>query len=599
MKKLLTKILIGILAVTTVLAGLTACDSGKGWQGASMTNWGADVAGATQGGFIVEKENYYYVINGVGSNLKDNTFGAPVKGALMAVDKTDFTKTQIVVPKLFVAEDYNAGLYIYGDYVYYGTPNTDKDSSGEVAITEMTFMRTKLDGTETTKYFTVGTILAEYRIVKSGEDVLIVYYDNDDLALKVFNCTTQTTEVIAKTDAKVEGVKAESLKNFKFTENGSDVIVYYVNDVYAEDYNEDKGEERATESYNKLYGYKAGDKTSEQVAILDGSAVAPNPATYEIKVVKLGDLYYSETINEVAKCYVGLGSDKTRVYNEEVLAEGNLFVKDAIAGIKVYTLTETTIIETALSQDYESKTKNVAIDIDASGLLALNDGFIYFAASSGCISRVKLGDETAKVQQVSADTAYVGWYEITFINGKMFYCDSSEIGASYVNYVDVSDNAVIESEDSDDDGEDDKFSLKGHTRLGIVSDEDKIEIAEAMVDAIASKLEDGVLPFEKDGDGKLFVTCVDEAVVAVKDLDISDETKEKLENYQQAIEMANLYNKLDGIRYETNNKDYKAAYESVKDKIEEFRASEDYSEVSKYIGNNLLWAYQQAKSLYA
>ncbi len=599
MKKLLTKILIGILAVATMLMTFAGCSDSKKWESTTMTNWGADVAGATQGGFVVEKENYYYFLNGFGDNVDDNTFGTPVKGALMAVDKNDLTKCEIVVPKLFVAEDYKSGLFIYGDYVYYGTPNTDKNSSGEVANTELTFMKTKLDGSETEEFFTAPNLYVEYRFVKVDNDVVIIYYDLEETALKVYNCTTKTVEVIAKTDAEVAGVNGESLTNYKFTEVGSEVVVYYTTTVYAEEYNENKEGERATASYNKVYAYKAGDKVSEQVAVLDGSKVAPNPATYEIKFVKFGELFYTETINSTAKTYVGLTENlKTRIYNDAVLAETSLFVLDPTQGLKVYVLEEGVISETSLFEKYDAQTRKVAIASTASSLQAVYEGYIYFTATDGTISRIKLNDADANVYTVTDYSAYSNWYPIQFIQGKMFYCDSSTLGASYIKYVDVSATATLVEEDTDNDGENDKFYLKGQTILGIVADFDKVPMATAKVDNINSLLKDGVLPFETDSQGNLYVTSVNEAIAAVEGLEISEETKATLDKYKKAIEMANIYNKLEGIRYETLGKDYKAIYNEIKDQIEAFRATEDYTEVSAFIGNNRLWNYQQAKSIY-
>ncbi len=596
MKKLLTKILIGALAVITLLSGLTACSSSSDWDGTTMTNWGGDVAGATQGGFIYEKENYYYFINGVGSNLNDNTFGVPVKGALVAVDKNDFTKTEVVVPKLFVAEDYTSGLFIDGDYVYYGTPNTDIDSQGDVAITEVTFMRTKLDGTDTTKFFTLGTIIAQHRFVKVGDDVLIVYYDSEALALEAYNCNTGKTDVIAKTDAEVEGKNGESLNAYMFAEVGSENVVYYTTTVYAEEYNEtkvEKGEERNTENYNKVYAYKAGADVNNQVAILDGSLSTLNPATYEMKLVKFGKLYFSETINEKAKTYVLDGASKTRIYNESAIVDTTLFVEN-----KVYTYADTKITESTLGADYKEKTKIVATGVDATTLVTIKDGMIYFAGSDGVLSRIKYNDDEAKVQQVSSGTIYVKWYPITFMDGKVFYCDNSDQGASYVKYIDISATAVVKGEDTDDDGEDDKFYLEGEKTLGIITDEDKVTMATAIIDNIAGKLVDGALDFETDSEGKLYVEAINEAVALAEGVELSESTEELLDTYKLAIEKANLYNKLEGIRIEVNALSFETAYNEVKAQIEAFRASSDYASVSKYIGNNRLWNYQRAQELF-
>jgi ATPase subunit of ABC transporter with duplicated ATPase domains len=111
---------------------------------------------------------------------------------------------------------------------------------------------------------------------------------------------------------------------------------------------------------------------------------------------------------------------------------------------------------------------------------------------------------------------------------------------------------------------------------------------------------------EKDDNGKLFVAVVNEAQTAYNALsdgakkNVSDDSKNLLAKYQKAIEMANLYEKLDGIREDNVDKEsFRDEYESVKTQIEEFKASDDYSSVSAYIGKNRLWNYQKAVSLFA
>ena len=583
MKKLLTKIIIGILAVVTMLGGLVGCSSSESWKGTTMKSWGE---GNIVGGFIGEKGDYIYYINGYGDEYEDNSFGKPVKGALMAALKSDLTVTEVVVPKLFVASDFEAGLYIYGDYVYYGTPNTDKNSEGETANDELTFMRTKLDGTDSKSFFTISNLAVEYRIVEKAGNVYIVYYDGGELALKSYNCTNGNTDIVAKTDGFGDG---ESLKSYKFADNIGDVVVYYTTTIYDEPYNADKTTERATKDYNKVYGFKAGDDVSAQIAILDGSEKTPNSATYEITLIENGVMYYTETINGVASAYAYGNSQK--ITNSAVIATSSVFVDD-----KVYTLTDGVISQTSLYGNYNAVTKNVAIAKSASTLLAVNGDYVYFMDDQLGLSRIKLNDEDANVEKVSQDTILSSWFEIAFIGNNVYYCDTSDTGASYIKYVDVTAN--VTAEDTDDDGKNDKFYLENHKYLGVITEEDKDLIASAHVSAISNALdENGVLPFKTGADGKLYVQEVLDATVAVNGRTLSEETSALLAKYQKAVEMANLYHLFDGIYYETG-KSYHDAYNSAKDAIEAFRASADYTEISGYIGNNPLANYDQAKKLY-
>ena len=74
-----------------------------------------DEAAVYNGGFAVEKGNYVYFINGAEEYTASNKYGDVVKGALMRISKTDllnkdYSKTVTVVPMLFVAQNYNAGI---------------------------------------------------------------------------------------------------------------------------------------------------------------------------------------------------------------------------------------------------------------------------------------------------------------------------------------------------------------------------------------------------------------------------------------------------------------------------------------------------------
>lgn len=144
-----------------------------------------DISGtvASNGGFAVEKGNYVYYINGKQSNTADNTFGKVETGAVMRISKVDlsdrnYNKAETVVPEIVHSGNNNAGLFIYGDYVYYSTPSTEKNSDGEIQNSHIVFKRAKLDGTEAMKdyyaKYTDNTI--EYRFVEAENGVVYLMY---------------------------------------------------------------------------------------------------------------------------------------------------------------------------------------------------------------------------------------------------------------------------------------------------------------------------------------------------------------------------------------------------------------------------------------
>ncbi|MDE6613267.1 MAG: hypothetical protein K2K28_01785, partial [Clostridia bacterium] len=165
----------------------------------------------SNGGLAVEKGNYIYFINGRESYTADNTFGNVVKGAIMRISKTDlaarnYSSVQTVVPSIVYAGNSNAGIYIYGDRVYYTTPSTEKTGNGDVQNSYLQFRSTRLDGTDTVKdyYLQLADNSTEYRFVEENGTVYILYVaTNEDLYgtsytnLHSYNTVTGTDTLLA------------------------------------------------------------------------------------------------------------------------------------------------------------------------------------------------------------------------------------------------------------------------------------------------------------------------------------------------------------------------------------------------------------------
>lgn len=189
MKKLFNKI---ICVTTAVIAALgvsaaTGCGKYYGARALSGENIFTEEKAVSNGGFAVEKGGYIYFINGVEGNTAAKSFGKTVKGAIYRISKTDFaahnySTVDCVVPLVAHAEDYNAGLFVYGDYIYYATPSTAKNSDGEVQNENLDLKRTKLDGTQTVKnpFVTIESLSAEYRFVEKDGTVYALYVAEDE-----------------------------------------------------------------------------------------------------------------------------------------------------------------------------------------------------------------------------------------------------------------------------------------------------------------------------------------------------------------------------------------------------------------------------------
>ena len=619
MKKILAKLISCVLLICAIASCLTAC--GGGWAGTSMKEWGT---GNIVGGFVGQTSEYVYLINGYNSATSTNTYGVPVRGALIAVDKDDLSKVEVVVPKLMVASDYNAGLYVFGDYVYYGTPSTDKTGSGEIAYTQLTFTKTKLDGTGTEALFVVSGLASEYRMVEKDGVVYVVYYDSTNAQLVSFNTSTKQSSVIAKKDVETEGML--SLNEYKFTENGDQVSLYYSVTVYSEPYIASKAEkdgyERATESYNLVYSYTVGDdKVSEGETFLGKEVLSgkDSETTYQLTAVETGYLFYSQTKASTTTYYALKIADgaKTEIKNSSAVTTSNLVVEES-GKLYAYASSGGFVTKALLTEKPATGTERVGACDTVSTLYAVKGGFLYYLNSSNQLARLELNNEDAKEQRISESTINASWYAPQFVtlNGVeyLFYCDNSSTGSSYVKYVNIT-NPNVQSETDEDDNT--TYFFEGQEFMAKISDSDMAQIVTSEINEVVGELVNGALPYEvdKDGkyvldaDGKVQVKIVKEAREKYNNLSatakayVTATTLQNLERYEKAIEMASIYVKLEGIGSDLLTAEqldaYKQIYNQIKAEIKIFESNSEYERISAMLGENMLWNYQKATELFA
>ena len=249
MRKTAKKI-ISLVAVATLFTStlaMSACGD-KSYKGDKLSDTpSTEATVVSNGGFAVEKGDYIYYINGKEDYAEKNVYGEVTKGALMRIKKADLTagnydKADVVVRMMFSAQNYNAGIYIYGDYVYYATPTSDKNMQGEVTNSWIDFKRAKLDGTETMKdyYFRLSDNAANYRFVEENGVVYCLY--EEDGMLKSYNTTSKTSTVLVK-----------GATYFYDNKDLTNPTVYYTMDVT----NNIDSDEANTAGYNQVYRVNA------------------------------------------------------------------------------------------------------------------------------------------------------------------------------------------------------------------------------------------------------------------------------------------------------------------------------------------------------
>ena len=612
----LTKSLLTV-SLAACIAGAVGCNANgsDAWKGTDFKNYGTVVA-ETNGGFVAETDNYVYFINGVGSSSSDNTFGTPIKGALVAADKKDAAKTpQVVVPELIVSTDYDAGIYLFNEgdkaYAYYGTPNREKNSSGAIASSEMTFTKTRLDGEENTKLFTVPSHSTTYRIAQGADGaVYIVYYDTENSAIVSYNAKTGKSTTIAKTDAKTNDIKDGeylSLGEYKFLKNGNSAQVVYTMTVYTQKYvaeqeAQDNSYSRQTAAYNYMYLYTAGE---EPVCIKDGSAT---DTTYAIKSNVDGYLFYTATSlfggETNAKTYgisLNAPEDEKKIdYTDNI--KDDMIIESFE---KVYFYDSGKVVKTTLIKDPvpEKEAREYILKNDGiSSLLAVDEVYVYCYDADGYIVAIERAED-GKTIRVSERTASTAWYkpETAAIGDAeyMLFCDGSSEGNSYVFGADLNKLNAPETEDTDDDGETDVYYLESKF-IGFMPAADRAAVVSAKINAIEKPLD-----LKEGDDGKYVAESVKSARTAYDNLDkdaknnIASEDLKKLDNAEKAVALADAYSALEAVLNYDNlsqaEKDVlKTAYDTAKQLVESY--GDDLSAIADYLTDNLNYFYQEAGS---
>ncbi len=637
MKKLIASI-ISITLVVIAMFSLTACGGEK--ETTTLKTPGKILS---VGGAIAETENYLYFVNGVGDSLENNTWGKPTKGALVVVDKstigTDSVKTEIVIPKLMVASDYNAGVYLFEDaeknaYIYYATPCTEKNSSGNVASNYLTFFRSKVDGTGTEEFFTVKGLNTEYRIAKGADgSVYIVYFDEDASELISYNTANKTKIVVAKIDDKNNEVvtltdkettdketTSLSLSKYALLDNGSSAQVIYTMTAYAENYYEEKANDegdayvRATESYNVLCSYTVGQEKDESG--IYGEIIKSGheeDKTYDISLVEDGYLFYTETdIGGSATTYAIDLSDISKeeeIKNSKYIADN--IVIESLNEVYYIDTDKLVVYKTTLTGNDTTEKKTVINGDKASTLFFLHEDYMYYNAKSGKLARIKL-ESGAEEEIVSNDIISSTWYdpEIIEINGKeyIFYLDSSTEGASYLKYVSIDNDAELDFGEDEEEGTDDDFyTLQGHAFLGLMTDRDAANKAIAAIEAIPTT----DIEYEVDENNKLTFASLEEAKAEYEKLSeaskehVSDKLKTKLKNVETAQILAAYYYELRDYKNYTKmsegeKQDFKQSYEEAKAYRQELIKAKDsvYTTIRDYLTDDLNLNWQEARKIF-
>ncbi len=257
MKSKIQKILALALATVSVssIVAMSGC-SKTAYKGDPIDDYVSGQPVYSNGGFAVQEGDFVYFINGAEDYTVANEYGEVVKGALMRISTADlsagnYDNVKTIVPSLFAAQNFGAGIYIFDGYVYYATPTTDKNvQTGEVESDWIDFKRAKLDGSEgpmSDFYFRLSNNASNYRFVEENDVVYCLY--EEDGALKSYDTQDKVSRTL------VEGASAF----YYDTKNADNPNVYYTMSVTV-DIDSDNAR---TLSYNQLYSVNASARVEE------------------------------------------------------------------------------------------------------------------------------------------------------------------------------------------------------------------------------------------------------------------------------------------------------------------------------------------------
>lgn len=237
MSRRFTKIICAVLSAVVALGILLVAGCKKGYTDKALSGKDIFVGEVdSNGGFAVEKGNYIYFINGIQGNSANNDYGKPVKGAISRISKADFadrnySKTDIVVPQIAYSANHNAGIFIYGDSVYYGTPSTSKNSEGVVQSQNLVMQSTKLDRSRTSApYITFKDASYDYRFVEVEDTVYLIYVATGETLFKESNAVTNIHSLNTRTGKNT--LLAYNVSSYMFdAEDKTNARIYYTMSV--------------------------------------------------------------------------------------------------------------------------------------------------------------------------------------------------------------------------------------------------------------------------------------------------------------------------------------------------------------------------------
>ncbi len=390
MNKKVILILVTLLAVTLLF---TACGENYNYKVDDYVDYSNETV-VGNGGMAVRQGNYLYFVNGVSDYTSDNVFGEVVKGAIMRYDvkadgSLDMDTLTTVVPKKVFSSSPEAGIYVYGEWIYYVTPANVYDRNGNALSDYVDFMRTKTDGSGTEVLLQVKGNDVEYAF---SNNALVYCLDGVLYSAKLQKDTKPV--VISDKVTDYEFVKSMNY-NPSATGKNSDFMVYYT-----------KASETDTDVNNELWVAGFDYAESEYNEQLIGKFTYMTDAEKEAyeDLTDTSDTYYDKMFNVAIIDYV----DGDLYYTKSYYDGSSTVVAGSFSyNMREYFSTTEPKFDTAKEVKHSNSTYNTIYKTGVSGEIIVGDGSKYYLLKDGVYDRVV---HTSNVKMLAVIDGYMYYY---------------------------------------------------------------------------------------------------------------------------------------------------------------------------------------------
>ncbi|MBQ8749624.1 MAG: hypothetical protein IJZ29_04080 [Clostridia bacterium] len=448
------KILLSVCLCFTMFALVSCGETGLG----SMPKTDDMVTG--NGNLAVTKGEYVYFVDSyvtstdLGKN--DNNQGEVKTSALyrtklkedkLDVDEKGNLKTyELVVSKVVGTQ--NTGLFIFDDYIYYGTPNMQNDREGKLRTDLIDFCRAKLDGTNievlyTTEQYSAG---ATYSFYKIGGSVYLVVFDGKDI--KQIEITSYAKNAVTLA-SNVASVMMPKITDYAYTKNyqttGTQGYVYYTRNVTENDFIN-------TSNKGNVLGKVNITKKDEKEERVDGVT------TYELKSVESNYVYAYKTVNS-NKCLYAINNVANTSTDIQITATDdytNEFVLPNVNGENLGVIV-TYGGKTIWVKDGLNTSTNSVVISDAEYTINYCDGRYAYYLNGTKMYRIDLTntnlDENVELvfDETNIDTTYLDFDEEGYIYYFNTYTGDSGKSQKYLKRVDLSSKIQPEENEEETD----------------------------------------------------------------------------------------------------------------------------------------------------